>query len=86
MRKVLPLRINVIILVLSGYAVVFLTFVAMMLTGKDLVKSYSAIEAPLMALIGGSLTISKDLINGDDLASKKLLENKSDRENDDASN
>ena len=58
----LPWRKNVLALVGAGYATILLIYALMVFTGKNAIESYDAIKEPLMAVIGGSLAISKDLI------------------------
>lgn len=61
-RKVL-LRKNVLSLVGFGYATVTLFFIFMCWKGNlDPTQAYDVIQSALMALIGGSLAIAKDLI------------------------
>ena len=61
------IRWNVLILVLSGYLVLGGMFLVMTLgEGKAPAESYEIIEAPLMALVGGSLAIAKDLLRADE--------------------
>ena len=62
MRNI-PWRKNVLTLVISGYIVVLVMFLFMVLKG-DMTPTgaYDLIQGALMALIGGSLAISKDLI------------------------
>ena len=59
----IPWRKNVLTLVISGYIVVLVMFLLMVLKG-DMTPTgaYDLIQGALMALIGGSLAISKDLI------------------------
>ena len=66
MRKVVK-RFNVLYLMTAAYLVLLILFMAMAFT-KDLtaLDAWNMLEAPLMALIGGTLAISKDLISGDD--------------------
>ena len=62
----IPLRRNVLFLVGSGYATLLLVFFFMMWPGGTTAAiAYEVVKGPLMALIGGSLAISKDLINLD---------------------
>ena len=68
-RRFTPIRINVIVLMTLGYGIIALIFLSLALGDNDLSFSdaYNVVEGPLMALIGGSLAISKDLIPaGDD--------------------
>lgn len=67
------IRPNVLILVGLGYIAVLIIFVAMVWkishtsdaeTLKNVIATaYDVVKGPLMALIGGSLAISKDLID-----------------------
>ena len=62
------IRPNVLILVGLGYGTIFAIFVIMVLNGETDVKiaistAYDIVKGPLMALIGGSLAISKDLLD-----------------------
>ena len=64
-----PIRTNVLALMLAGYLVVLAMFLILVLWAEQLTveEAYEIVQAPLMALIGGSLAISKDLIPlGDD--------------------
>lgn len=59
----IPWRKNVLTLVISGYIVVLVMFLFMVLKGDmKPTDAYDLIQGALMALIGGSLAISKDLI------------------------
>ena len=61
------IRWNVLILVLSGYFVIGVMFLVMTLgEEKPPAESYEIVEAPLMALVGGSLAIAKDLLRADE--------------------
>lgn len=84
----IPWRRNVLTLVISGYLVLFLVFVAMMWPGEmkpDV--AYEVVKGPLMALIGGSLAIAKDLINvDDDLAQHEISKNGSGKKDGDNNN
>ncbi len=59
-----PTRTNVLALTLAGYIVVLVMFLILVLSAEQLTveEAYEIIQGPLMALIGGSLAISKDLI------------------------
>lgn len=58
-----PIRWNVLILVGSGYVTLLVFFLLMVWRGGMTPESaYEVVKGPLMALIGGSLAISKDLI------------------------
>ena len=62
-----PMRINVLLLVGGGYLAVVIIFVAMAVGSMTAEEAYEVVKGPLMALIGGSLAIAKDLIPiGDD--------------------
>ena len=59
-------RKNVLALVGTGYFVTLVVFVALVTTKTMTVDdAYTIIAGPLMALIGGSLAIAKDLIAAD---------------------
>ena len=61
-----PYRKNVLILVGAGYSALLVVFFFMMWPGGTTAEiAYEVVKGPLMALIGGSLAISKDLINLD---------------------
>lgn len=61
-------RWNVLILVGLGYISVLIVFVVLTLNNNFTAQdAFNIVDGPLMALIGGSLAISKDLINDDDL-------------------
>ena len=57
-----PLRANVLILVGAGYATLLIMFCVMAYGEMTAESAYEVVKGPLMALIGGSLAISKDLI------------------------
>ena len=60
---VTPIRLNVLLLVGAGYLTVLVMFAAMVWKGTmKASEAYDVVKGPLMALIGGSLAISKDLI------------------------
>ena len=56
-------RSNVLLLFLMGYIAVGVLFAAVVGAGGSVGSATDATGAALMALIGGSLTIAKDLIN-----------------------
>lgn len=60
--SVTPVRINVLLLVGAGYATLAAFFVILAWNGANLEEACDVTKGPLMALIGGSLAISKDLI------------------------
>lgn len=63
LRTGIPWRKNVLTLVLAGYATVLFMFYWMVQGGGlTAEEAYNIVEAPLMAIVGGSLAISKDLI------------------------
>lgn len=59
-------RKNVLALVGMGYAATIIVFVALMAVNMSVSEAYDIVSAPLMALIGGSLAIAKDLIRSED--------------------
>ncbi len=66
--KKVVLRTNVLILLLAAYGVVSLLFFFLVSEkgGLPANEAWNILEAPLMTLIGGTLAISKDLIQDDD--------------------
>lgn len=67
MKKKIFIRKNVIILMGAAYATLILFFVVMVKWGGVSAKeAFDSLNSALMALIGGSLAISKDLISADD--------------------
>ena len=65
-RPKFPLRWNVLGLMFAGYLSVVLVYVGLIFfAGEDAPDAYGVVEAPLMALIGGSVAIAKDLLNAD---------------------
>lgn len=62
-----PLRLNVLFLIGFGYFLVLVVFCGLMIAADENANdAYSVIEAPLMALIGGSLALAKDILKADD--------------------
>lgn len=62
-RKI-PWRKNVLVLVGAGYFVVLFVFGSLLYKGgMTVAEAYNVVEGPLMALIGGSLALSKDLVD-----------------------
>ncbi len=58
-----PIRTNVLLLVGGGYITLLVMFTVMAIWGEMKIdEAYEVVKGPLMALIGGSLAISKDLI------------------------
>ncbi len=66
-----PLRANVLMLVGAGYATLLIMFCVMAYGGVMAESAYEVVMGPLMALIGGSLAISKDLIPLGDSSAKE---------------
>jgi len=64
-RRSTPWRKNVLVLVGTGYAVLVAIFFGLIWKGATPQEGYDFIESPLMALIGGSLAIAKDLVTLD---------------------
>ena len=59
-------RGNVLALVGMGYMLMLIVFVALLFEeGMTVSQAYDIVNGPVMALIGGSLAIAKDLIDGD---------------------
>ena len=65
-EKAVPWRKNVLALMLAGYGIIFFMFFGMVLTKvANAEGAYDFIQNALMALIGGSIAISKDIIGID---------------------
>ncbi len=64
-RNGIPWRKNVLVLVIAGYVVVILIFLSPVIEkgGMTASETCNVIERPLMALIGGSLALSKNLVD-----------------------
>ena len=62
-----PLRTNVLLLIGGGYVTLLVIFMFLVFekTGMTAEQAYDIVKSPLMALIGGSLALSKDLISLD---------------------
>lgn len=59
-------RINVLVLIGSGFFTIMVIFSLMVWKGSCTPSSaYEVIESPLMALIGGSVAVAKDVLNLD---------------------
>jgi len=59
-------RKNVLMLVGMGYTLMTLVFVVLLFEeGMTVSDAYDVIDGPVMALIGGSLTVANNLIDGD---------------------
>lgn len=58
------LKLNVLVIIGGGYLTVAIVFLSLISTESSMSveDAYSVIQAPLMALVGGSLAIAKDLI------------------------
>ena len=69
-----PIRTNVLLLVGGGYFALLFMFTVMAIWGEmKIEEAYEVVKGPLMALIGGSLAISKDLIPLGDTSSTESL-------------
>ena len=69
-----PIRTNVLLLVGGGYFALLFMFTVMAIWGEMKIdEAYEVVKGPLMALIGGSLAISKDLIPLSDTSSTENL-------------
>lgn len=65
-------RLNVLVLAGLGYSTILIMFTAMTWKGGlSADVAYDVIEGPLMALIGGSIAIAKDLISVDRFMSEQ---------------
>ena len=63
-KKQFPWRKNVLLLFGAAYAILLAIFIASVAGGGEPVAAYEAIKEPVMSLVGGSLVISKDLLQG----------------------
>lgn len=61
-NKSRPLRGNVLLLMAAAYISILLIFAVMVVTGTPAKSAFELISVPFVALIGGTLTIAKDLI------------------------
>ena len=59
-------RPNILILFGFGYTTVTIGLVAMVVNGTPAYEAYEALKGPISTLIGGSLTIAKDVLRSDD--------------------
>ncbi|MCY4283965.1 MAG: hypothetical protein OXC65_01340 [Thiotrichales bacterium] len=76
-------RKNVLVLVLMGYgATLFIFALLMWVKDMDASGAYDIVSAPLMALVGGSLAIAKDLIGSEDEDSSNVRNNQPNDGND----
>ncbi len=88
-RKKVVIKTNVLILMGAAYfAVVFMFLVMVCWTEKlTATEAWDILEAPLMALIGGTLALSKDLIRDEDNPSEpEKLKKKSSTNDEDQGN
>ena len=71
-----PIRTNVLLLVGGGYFTLLVMFTVMAIWGEmGIDEAYEVVKGPLMALLGGSLAISKDLIPlGDTSSTENLID------------
>lgn len=58
-------RKNVLMLVGFGYGTVVIIFIAVACSAATVAEAAEIVQGPLLALIGGSLAISKDLVQLD---------------------
>lgn len=58
----IPWRKNVLWLMIIAYAAVMAVFFGLIWKGAMASESYETIKEPLMALIGGTLALAKDLV------------------------
>jgi len=76
-------RFNVLALVAMGYFALLVIFVSMAWGEMTATEAYDVVKSPFMALIGGSLAISKDLVDDGSTAvpggSQDLLEKQKDQ-------
>ncbi len=67
-------RFNVLYLLTMAYVVLLILF-CVLACKNSAIEAWDLLEAPFMALIGGTLAISKDLISGDALLSEEDPQN-----------
>ena len=60
------IRVNVLLLVTLGYGTVSGIFATLAFGDLTAAQAYDAVQGPLMALVGGSLAIAKDLVDDAD--------------------
>ena len=60
-----PWRKNVLTLVGAGYGTILIVFGVLAAGELKAPEAYDAVQGPLMALVGGSLAIAKDLLQLD---------------------
>ncbi|MDE0412652.1 MAG: hypothetical protein OXI37_10640 [Gammaproteobacteria bacterium] len=66
-RKKVIIRTNILTLMLLAYTAVLIVFLVLVwCTEMSTGDVWNCVEAPLMALIGGTLAISKDLVSPDE--------------------
>lgn len=76
-----PMRWNVLLLVGCGYIATLVVFVLLVIAGQMTgAEAYRIVQGPLMALIGGSLAVAKDLLQIDSSASERNLKTDGDEE------
>ena len=61
-RKGVPWRKNVLALLGTAYASLLGILILLIAVGVDAKEAYNVISVPFVALIGGTLAISKDLL------------------------
>ena len=62
-KKGIPLRKNVLAVLLMAYASLLILFGVMVWFGVNPEKAYNLISVPFVALIGGTLAVAKDIIS-----------------------
>lgn len=62
-KNLIPLRKNVLLLVGMGYFMVLAVFIGIAWGCGTASEAFELVKSPLMALIGGSLALSKDLVD-----------------------
>ena len=56
------IRVNVLFVLLLAYASILLVFFCLLQAGMNPKDAYDLISVPLVALIGGTLAVAKDLV------------------------
>ena len=61
-KPLLPWRKNVLLLMCIAYLALILIFVAMLVAGAEPASAYDKIGTPFVALVGGTIAVTKDLL------------------------
>ena len=61
-RFITRIRVNVLLVLLLAYASILLVFFCLLQAGMKPKEAYDLVSIPLVALIGGTLAVAKDLV------------------------